>query len=84
MFKIPKYFYEISFEKPGGLVMPIIVDYTYSDGSTERVEYPVQVWRKNDDEVKKVVASDKEIVGIKNCKEYVVQNINCVMDSKNV
>jgi hypothetical protein len=63
--KIPKYFYEISFEKPGGLVMPIIVDYTYSDGSTERVEYPVQVWRKNDDEVKKVVASDKEIVGIK-------------------
>jgi hypothetical protein len=63
--KIPKYFYEISFEKPGGLVMPIIVDYTYSNGSTERVEYPVQVWRKNDDEVKKVVASDKEIVGIK-------------------
>jgi hypothetical protein len=63
--KIPKYFYEISFEKPGGLVMPIIVDYTYSDGSTERVEYPVQVWRKNDDELKKVVASDKEIVGIK-------------------
>jgi hypothetical protein len=45
--------------------MPIIVDYTYFDGSTERVEYPVQVWRKNDSEVKKVVASDKEIIGIK-------------------
>jgi hypothetical protein len=63
--KIPKYFYEITFEKHGGLVMPIIVDYTYFDGSTERVEYPVQVWRKNDSEVKKVVASDKEIIGIK-------------------
>ncbi len=62
--KIPKNFYEITFEKPGGLVMPIIVDYTYDDGSTERVKYPVQVWRKNDNEVKKVVATDKEIIGI--------------------
>ena len=62
--KIPKNFYEITFEKPGGLVMPLIVDYTYADGSKERVEYPVQVWRKNDNEMKKVVATDKEIIGI--------------------
>lgn len=62
--KIPKYFYEVSFEKPGGLVMPLIVEYTYGDGTKERVEYPAEVWRKNDFEVKKVVASDKEIVGI--------------------
>ena len=44
--KIPKNFYEITFEKPGGLVMPVIVDYSYVDGSKERVKYPVQVWRK--------------------------------------
>ena len=25
--EVPKYFYEIVFDKPGGLVMPIIVDY---------------------------------------------------------
>ena len=62
--KIPKNFYEITFEKPGGLVMPLIVDYSYADGSTERVKYPVQVWRKNDYEMKKVVATDKEIIGI--------------------
>ena len=62
--KIPKYFYEVSFEKPGGLVMPLIVEYTYGDGTKERVEYPAEVWRKNDFEVKKVVATDKEIVGI--------------------
>ena len=53
--KIPKNFYEITFEKPGGLVMPLIVDYTYADGSVERVNYPVQVWRKNDAEIKKVL-----------------------------
>jgi len=62
--KIPKNFYEITFEKPGGLVMPLIIEYSYADGTSERVEYPVQVWRKNDKEVKKVVATDKEIVGI--------------------
>ena len=61
---IPNNFYEITFEKPGGLVMPLIVEYSYADGTSERVEYPVQVWRKNDKEVKKVVATDKEIVGI--------------------
>ena len=62
--KIPAYFYEIEFEKPGGLVMPLIVEYTYADGSSKRVTYPVQVWRKNDEMVKKTVVSDKEIVGI--------------------
>ena len=34
--KAPSFFYEIVFEKPGGLVMPIIVEYTYADGSKKR------------------------------------------------
>lgn len=62
--KAPKYFYNITFEKPGGLVMPIIVEYTYADGSTKREKYPAQIWRLNDTEVSKAVASDKEIVSI--------------------
>jgi hypothetical protein len=60
----PKYLYEIEFEKPGGLVMPLIVEYSYADGTTERVIYPVQLWRKNDASVKKVVASNKQLVGV--------------------
>ena len=61
---IPKYFYEIVFDKPGGLVMPIIVDYEYEDGTKERIQYPVQVWRKNDNTVSKMVTSNKKIVNI--------------------
>ena len=61
--KLPKYFYEIQFEKPGGLVMPIIVDYIYEDGSKERVKYPVQIWRKNDSMVKRLITSDKKLIG---------------------
>jgi hypothetical protein len=59
--KNPKYFYEITFEKLGGIPMPIIAEFTYSDGTTERVTYPPQIWRKNDLMVGKVIASDKEI-----------------------
>jgi hypothetical protein len=62
--KIPTYFYEIEFEKPGGLVMPLIVEYAYADGSKERITYPVQLWRKNDASVKKIITSDKELVGV--------------------
>jgi len=63
--EIPKYFYEIIFEKPGGLVMPIIVEYTYDDGTKKSKTYPAEIWRKNEHEVKKVIASQKEIKTIK-------------------
>jgi hypothetical protein len=44
--------------------MPIIAEYTYADGTSERVTYPAQIWRLNDKSVGKVVASQKEIVKI--------------------
>ena len=62
--KEPKYFYNVTFEKPGGLVMPIIVEYTYADGTSKTETYPAQIWRLNDKEVSKAVASEKEIVKI--------------------
>ena len=62
--KSPNYFYEVTFEKPGGIPMPIIAEVTYSDGTTERYTYPAQIWRLNDAEVGKVIASEKEITKI--------------------
>ncbi|UMB61340.1 M1 family metallopeptidase [Lutibacter sp. A80] len=59
--KSPKYFYELKFEKPGDLVMPIIVELEYNDGTKERKQYPAQIWRKNDAEVTKVIPTSKEI-----------------------
>ncbi|MDO6760312.1 M1 family metallopeptidase [Tamlana sp. 2_MG-2023] len=63
--KNPKYFYNVTFNKPGGLVMPIIVEYTYADGTKKNETYPAQIWRLNDNEVSKAIASEKEIVSIK-------------------
>lgn len=59
--KQPNYFYEVTFEKPGEMLMPLIVEYSYTDGSKETVKYPVELWRKNDTEVSKVIATDKEL-----------------------
>ena len=60
--KVPKYIYQVEFEKPGGLVMPIIVEITYADGTTKRETYPAQIWNKNDEVISKVYTTDKEIV----------------------
>jgi len=60
-----KYFYELIFEKPGGLVMPILAEITYADGSKENKYYPAEIWRFNDKEIKKILGSEKEITAIK-------------------
>lgn len=57
----PKYFYQVTFDKPGGLVMPIIVEITFEDGTTENHYFPAQIWRMNDKEVSRTFATDKVI-----------------------
>ena len=55
----PKYMYQVTFEKPGGLVLPLIVEMTYADGTKERQTFPAQIWMKNDEEAKRVFATTK-------------------------
>ena len=57
----PNFFYEVTFEKPGGLVMPIIVELEYVDGTKERQIFPAQIWRYNDKEVSRVFKTSQEI-----------------------
>ncbi|TDQ25761.1 M1 family metallopeptidase [Tenacibaculum caenipelagi] len=62
--EIPKYMYQVEFEKPGGLVLPIIVELTYADGTKKRETFPAQIWKKNDNKVYRVFTSSKEIKSI--------------------
>ncbi|QLG44318.1 M1 family metallopeptidase [Costertonia aggregata] len=62
--KEPKYFYEVTYNKPGGIPMPLIVEYTYADGSKENITYPPEIWRKNDDKVSLVLSSQNELTNI--------------------
>lgn len=62
--KSPKYFYEVEFEKPGGLIMPIIVELQFEDGTSETQKFPAQIWRRNNDTAKRVFATEKKVVKI--------------------
>jgi hypothetical protein len=60
-----KHFYELSFSNKGGLVMPIIVEWTFKDGTKEIDRIPAQVWRLNENKVTKFFMKDKEVASIK-------------------
>lgn len=62
--KSPKFFYEVEFDKPGGLLMPIIVELQFEDGTSETKDFPAQIWRKNNMTAKKVFATEKKVVKI--------------------
>ena len=57
--------YELTFSNKGGLVMPIIVEWTFKDGTKEVDRIPAQVWRLNEKKVVKTFVKDKEVASIK-------------------
>src|SRR5690606_18606011 len=57
-------FYVIDFENIGGLVMPIILDIRYVDGSRESLRLPAEIWRRSPDRVSKFLIAKKEIAAI--------------------
>jgi len=57
--------YEITFANKGGLVMPIIVEFAFEDGTKETQRIPAQIWRKNENSVTKLFLTRKKAVSIK-------------------
>lgn len=54
-------FYEFTFQNIGGLVMPLIIQLNYTDGTSEIIRIPAEIWRQNEFEVTKVFAREKEL-----------------------
>ena len=59
-----RHMYELSFSNKGGLVMPIIIEWTYKDGTKEIERIPAQVWRLNEKKVVKTFVKTKEVASI--------------------
>ena len=59
-----KYVYEIKFSNKGGLVSPIIIQFNYSDGSSEIERISAYVWRKNEKEVTKTFLKSKKVASV--------------------
>ena len=63
--KSDKNYYELQFSNIGGLVMPIILEFTYEDGTNEVIRIPAEIWKKNSKEVKKIFILDKEVSSVR-------------------
>lgn len=58
-------FYELSFSNIGGLVMPLILEFTFEDGSKEVRRIPAEIWRMYEDKVSKVFIFDKVLQSVR-------------------
>jgi hypothetical protein len=59
------YYYELVFSNKGGAVMPIIIQWTYADGSTEVERISAYIWRKDENKVVKTFVKYKEVRSIR-------------------
>ncbi|WP_394189480.1 M1 family metallopeptidase [Pseudoalteromonas atlantica] len=55
-----KNYYVLEFSNVGGLVMPILLELTYEDGSKEMQHIPAEIWRRNHKHVQKLIITDKD------------------------
>jgi hypothetical protein len=56
------HYYTLSFENKGGLVMPVIIKMDFEDGTEEVVRIPAEIWRYNNESVKKIIYTEKPVV----------------------
>jgi hypothetical protein len=59
-----KNLYQLKFKNAGGLVTPIVIEWTYKDGSKEIERIPAEVWRTNENEITKLFIKEKEVANI--------------------
>ena len=58
--KEDKNYYVLEFSNKGGLVMPIILELTFTDGTKDEVRIPAEIWRRTHKAVQKLIVTDKD------------------------
>lgn len=56
-----KNLYEVTMSNKGGLVTPVILEWTYKDGSKEVERIPAEIWRTDEEAFTKVFVKEKEV-----------------------
>ena len=59
-----KNLYEVTLRNTGGLVSPVVIEWTFKDGSKEIELLPAEIWRNNEVEIRKVFIKEKEVINI--------------------
>ena len=55
------YYYQLDFTNVGGMVMPLVIEFNFEDGSSEIKRIPAQIWSRNNKEVSKVFWFGKKV-----------------------
>lgn len=58
------YYYQLDFTNVGGMVMPLIIEFEFSDGEKEIDRVPAQIWSRNNKETSKVYMFEKKVVSV--------------------
>jgi Peptidase family M1 domain len=64
LIKNSAYYYELTFKNAGGLVMPLIVQFNFTDGSNKLVRIPAEIWKMSELTVTKVFSVEKPVASI--------------------
>ncbi|MCC1483853.1 M1 family metallopeptidase [Winogradskyella immobilis] len=59
-----KNIYEITVKNVGGLVMPVRVEWQFTDGTSEIDTIPAEIWRHNEYEAKKTFIKSKQVKNV--------------------
>jgi len=70
------YFYELAFENVGGLVMPIMLEFEFEDGSKSKEFIPAEIWRYDGNTVTKVFNFDKKVVAVALDPDYKTADVD--------
>ncbi|MEM6644182.1 MAG: M1 family metallopeptidase [Bacteroidota bacterium] len=71
-----KNIYELTLKNKGGLVMPVLIQWNYTDGTTEMQQLPAEIWRLNELQVTKTFLKDKEVSSVVIDPEQALADIN--------
>jgi hypothetical protein len=56
-----RFFYVLKIKNNGELVMPVIVEVNYKDGTKQIERFPAEIWRMNHKEIAKLIVTEKEV-----------------------
>lgn len=64
LLKLARNFYLIEFSNVGGLLTPLILKLDYTDGSTEEIKLPAEIWRFDTEKATKLIVTKQELKAV--------------------
>lgn len=64
LLRTPHNFYVVEFSNVGGLVTPLVLQLDYTDGTSEELRLPAEIWRFNSEKASKLILTRKELKAV--------------------